>query len=77
MTDEIIIKAFKSDINSPNKDNITAYSVVRSQINPCGLQMKFYSGLPDKEMHVNYISFVHPEEGVFCLMAIETLFSLN
>ncbi len=72
-SDNILIKAFNPKVDNPNKDNISVSKVFRGQVNPTGLiinNWRFTS-------LVNYVTFCEEENGVFCIVKIETMYSLN
>lgn len=72
MTNETIIEAFAKDVDCPNKMMVMATTVFRSQIDPLGLNMKWFRFDAD----IKYKSYIHPDL-IFCVLNFETKFSVN
>lgn len=71
-SDREIIIALKDEVKYPDPTYTVGYKVLRNMIDPIGIRLTTF-----RNTDLNYTAYHHLDEGVFCVIAIKTLFSRN
>lgn len=74
---EFIIKVFSDKMIDKDIIYQNAFISVDGQINPTGLVFDWYKFSELNCDSVDYISYIHEDFGVFCIIKCNTMFSKN